>query len=92
MPDHSAAVAKSATNNGSAVDTVTLTTDFTQVEVLNRSTSATLWVRTDGTDPTVAGDDCYAVPPGTARRIESPGADAVRLLGSASCPFTVTGI
>lgn len=43
-------------------------TDVNQVAVLNRDDTETLFVRTDGTDPVVEGDDSYSVPPG-ARRV-----------------------
>lgn len=94
MTAHSAAVAVHATNNGSAVDVVTLDENYGVVDVLNRSTTATLWVRpdSDGVDPTVGGDDCYVVPPGGAALIGVPeGTTVIRLLGDASCAYSVTG-
>jgi len=38
---------------------------FWNLVVVNRSTDQEIWVRTDGENPTVAGDDCFPVLPGT---------------------------
>lgn len=91
MANLTAIIAKSPTNDGAAVDTITFSTNIGQVTVLNRSTTATLWVRTDGTAPTVAGDDCLAVPPGAVLVADmlSNNPDVVKVLADASCPYTV---
>lgn len=50
----------SGTTVGGAVTTVTFTNWYHNIEVLNRSTGD-MWVRFDGIDPTIAGDECFFV-------------------------------
>lgn len=92
MANLTANIAKSATNDGVTVDTITFTPTTDGVTVLNRSTSATLWVRVNSAaDPTVAGDDCYGVPPGAVLTVDmsTNNSAVVKVLGDASCPYTV---
>lgn len=72
--------------------------------VANRSTQSSpveLWVRTDGTAPTVAGDNCYIVLPATRRTFPNltarpepalpyPGSPTVvQVISSSICPFEI---
>lgn len=50
----------SGTTVGAAVTTVTFANWYHNIEVVNRS-SVDMWVRVDGVDPTVAGDECFFV-------------------------------
>lgn len=75
----------------SAVDVVTLSADYAQVEVLNRG-SIEIYARADGGVPVVAGDDSHVIPAGTALKLSTPGpTTVVQLIASATCPYSVTG-
>lgn len=50
----------SGTTVGGTVSTVTFTNWYHNIEVSNRSTGD-MWVRFDGVDPTIAGDECFFV-------------------------------
>lgn len=50
----------SGTTVGNAVTTVTFANWYHNIEVINRSTGD-MWVRFDGVDPTIAGDECFFV-------------------------------
>lgn len=53
--------AQSGTLTANTVTTIKFPQYFAVVHVVNRSTDQTIWTRSDGIDPTVAGDDCYPV-------------------------------
>lgn len=94
MTAYSAIHAKSATTGGATVDVVTLSPDYVVVEIVNRSASTDLWVRTDHVDPTVAGDECYPIQPGGfSRLLHAPGVTntEVRLISTGACAYTVAG-
>lgn len=55
--------AQSGTLVASTVTTVKFPQYFWNLVVVNRSSNQEIWVRTDGEDPTVAGDDCFPVLP-----------------------------
>lgn len=63
------------------------------VEVVNRSQTGEIWVRVDGEDATVAGEDCYLVL--GSRRLAVPvavtlyQAAAVSLIASDALDYTV---
>lgn len=86
--------ARSGTLTASTVATVAITDAWPDgITVVNRSQTGTIWVRLDGTDPTVAGDDCYPVLgarhfPATTVRKE---AVTVKLISSAALDYTVEG-
>lgn len=61
----------SGTTVGGAVTTVTFTNWYHNVSVYNRS-SGDMWVRFDGVDPTVAGDECFFVPAQTSLDTVNP--------------------
>ena len=92
--------AQSGTLSANAVTTVKFPQYFAVVHVVNRSTNQTIWTRSDGTDPTVAGDDCYPVlaqqdisftngllSQEPVVRIQS--GTQINLICSASCDYTV---
>lgn len=85
---------KSGTLTGGAVTTVSITHHNNAVEVVNRTQTGAIWVRVDGTNPTVAGDDCYVVL--GARRIPVPGPDItaadVRLISADALDYTVEAV
>lgn len=53
--------AQSGTLVANEVTTVKFPQYFATVHVVNRSADKTIWTRSDGIDPTIAGDDCYPV-------------------------------
>ena len=55
--------AASGTLVSGTVTTVKFPQYFWNLIVVNRSTDQEIWVRTDGEDPTVGGDDCFPVLP-----------------------------
>lgn len=55
--------AVSGTLVSGVVTTVKFPQYFWNLVVVNRSTNQEIWVRSDGEDPTVAGDDCFPVLP-----------------------------
>lgn len=77
---------------------------FATITIVNRSTTAsdTVWVRTDGNQPTVAGDDCYPVLAGQSQSFPNgvltqepitrviSGTSAI-LISNTACPVTVYG-
>lgn len=93
----------SGTLVASTVDTVTFTAYYAGVSITNRDASAEIFVRADGVNPTVEGDDCYIVPPGKTVTVynglpvadQSTGVNAgtnVRLISSGTPKFTVAGV
>ncbi len=95
MASYSVARAKSTTLSANTVDTITVTGAFASpggIEVINRSQTGTIWVRLDGTAPTVGGDNCHPVL-GT-RFFENPWAvystnAVVKLISDAALAYTV---
>jgi hypothetical protein len=51
----------SGTTTGGTVSTITFTTWYKSIEIINRSTND-MWARVDSVDPTIAGDECFFVP------------------------------
>lgn len=85
--------AKSATLVANTVDTVTFATNYGSAEVTNRATTgAGIWFRTDGTAPTVAGDDAYWVGAGQSLTVDLGSADSVKLISATADAYTVTGV
>lgn len=82
------------TLTANTVDVVTLTGGAqANVEVLNRSATADIYFRTDGTVPTVGGTDCDIVPAGGAVKLSVPVATAtvIKLISSAAAAYSTTG-
>lgn len=61
----------SGTTTGNAVTTVTFPLRYDGIEVVNRST-ADMWARFDGVNPTIAGDDCFYIPPQSYLDVNNP--------------------
>jgi hypothetical protein len=75
---------------------------FATITVINRSSTGTLWVRTDGQTPAVAGDDNYPVLPLQAQSFpngiltQEPitrtiSGTSVSIISDTACPLTVYG-
>lgn len=64
------------------------------VEVLNRGTTDPIYFRTDGTNPTVGGDDTYVVPPsgGVEVPVRSVNTVEVRMISAGAVAYSVGGI
>jgi len=100
MAAHSELRSKTATLDGTTVDTVTLTQPWDRLEVTNQSSTVALYCTFDGSAPTSAGDDCTYVGPNQsvvvpAVQLESSlGAGnwhRVSVIGNANI-FTVEGL
>jgi hypothetical protein len=94
MAEHTAERSAHGTLVAATVDTVTLGADWAHVEVTNLDTTSPIYVRVDGTAPTVAGEETFVVPAGGYRILEVPTAtDTVVELISAGTPdYAVTGL
>lgn len=95
MASYTVAKAKHATLVASTVDSVTLSLDFGSVEILNRSTTDTIYATVDGSTPVVAADDTIFVGPGqsvvTTMPTTGAGTDVVKLISSGTPSYSVTG-
>lgn len=84
----------SGTTVSNVVSTITFSTWYPYVEITN-SGAVDLWVRTDGTAPTVSGDDCTYVPFQTWKSdILNRGTGSntvVKIISSGVTTFTVEG-
>ena len=65
------------------VDTVTLTAWTRYVLVVNKSASDLIYVTTDGTAPTVGGDNTFCVTPGQSKLLFNEGVEPEPALGLA---------
>lgn len=86
--------AKSGTLTPATVATVTITDGYPDgVWVANRSQSGQIWVRFDGVNPTVAGDDCCLVMGFRLFPVTTVGKETivVKLISSAALDYTVEG-
>lgn len=74
------------------VDAVSFERDPDQVEVLTDG-AAVLYVTTNGTTPTIGGQDCWIIPAvACARVIPHNGNQAVRLLSAGTPKYSVTAV
>ena len=92
-----APTAKSGTLTISTVASVAVSVDAfgpgNQVGVLNRSSTGVIWVRTDGVDPTVAGDNCFPVLSYRAFNVPAGGTEVtIKLISDAALAYTVEGV
>jgi hypothetical protein len=85
--------AKHATLGVATVDTVTFpvfgTLPFNQLYLTNRDPTTPIFFTTDGTTPTVNGDDCYCAMPGATLALAFVGGGAVKLIAAAASAYTV---
>jgi hypothetical protein len=98
MANYQAARAVHKTLAAAAQDVVTLSATTSVVEVINRSTTDTIF-GTAGTipassvpDATVAGDDTFAVPPGGVRTIAVAQQDedlVVKLIAASATAYSI---
>ena len=81
---------------------VTFPKYYANVTVVNRNSTGTVWVRTDGANPTVAGDDCFPVLPMSSQTFPNGNLQQepitrvisgtyVALFSDTACPVTVYG-
>jgi hypothetical protein len=82
--------------------TVTFPQYFATITVVNRHTTATLWIRTDGQTPVIGADDNYPVLPSQAQSFpngiltQEPitrviSGTQVQIISDTACPITVYG-
>jgi hypothetical protein len=92
MASYSVTTAKHATLAANTVDTVTLSnTVYTLatavlVEVSNWHSSALIYFSTDGSTPTVAGNDTYVIGPGGSLTVAGY---VVNLISASAAPYSV---
>lgn len=89
-----ATIIKSGTTTANTVATVTFATYYPKVEVVNRG-STELWLRTDGVNPTIGGDDCEVIPAASFKDTiinYTVTNTEVRLISSSAVAYTVEGI
>jgi hypothetical protein len=86
------------TLTANTVDTVTLNSGYSAIEVFNRDASGVIYARNDGTDPVVGAAECYIIPAGQALNIPSPGSswptlatEGIKLISTVACAYSVTG-
>jgi hypothetical protein len=93
MATFSVSRSKHATLGAATVDTVTLTKAYPFVEVVNRDATAAnvIYFTTDGSAPTVAGDNTIVVIPGQ-RVTVAPETLVVKVIGAAASPYSVHGV
>lgn len=95
MAAYEALSSKHAVLSPGVADTVTLTVDWPQVEVLNRNGAAEIYFTVDGAVPTVGGDNTYVVPSAVASQVvgsPASGRTVVRLISSGAASYTVSGV
>ncbi len=81
----------SGTLTNNVVTRLNVNTSSDGVEIVNRSQNGELWVRLDGTDPTIAGDNCFIVLGARLFPTVNGNVD-VRLIASTPIKYTVEGI
>lgn len=90
---------QSGTTTGGAVTTVTLLYR-SSIEIINRG-AVDMWVRADGVDPTIAGDECFYVAPQSFISVTNPNSppspptgitsnSEIRMLTASNCAYTVS--
>lgn len=89
----------SGTTTGGAVSQIVFTTWRSSIEVVNRGT-VDMWARFDGVNPTVAGDECFYIPPRSFINVGNPKLPPdvegrstncdIRLLTATACAYTVS--
>lgn len=85
------AIAKSGTLTANTVKTETVSTDYQGIVVVNRDQTGEIWVRIDGTDPTVGGADCFVVLGARQFATEGSGSITVKMISTSAIRYTVEG-
>lgn len=88
-----AVLIQSGTTTANTVSTVTFSTYYPHVEIVNRGASE-LWFRVDGTDPTIAGDECDVIPAYSYKDTinnKNLSNTVISLLSTSAVSFTVLG-
>ena len=92
MASYSVARSKHATLAAATVDSVTLTANYSSVEVMNRGTAGDVYFTVDGSTPVSGADDTFVVVPGGSLAVaSSSSSDVVKLISSGTPAYTVTG-
>lgn len=95
MASYTVTRSKHATLVASTVDTVTLSLDYSQVEIVNRGT-VDIWATVDGTTPVAGADDTIFVGAGQFLVLTLPttgaGTDVVKLISTGTPSYSVTGV
>ena len=81
MASGSAHLAYHSTLTANTVETVTLEAWSRYLLIVNLSATHPIYVTTDGTVPTVEGDDTYCVPPSTSKQLFNEGVEPEPALG-----------
>jgi hypothetical protein len=91
---YSGAQTQHQTLTASTVDTVTLDGNYDQAEVVNRATSGDIYWTVNGSTPTAGGAGTFITRAGEALKVRAPegGQTVVKLISTAACPYSVTGI
>lgn len=96
MASYTVARSKHATLVAATVDSVTLSLDYSQVEIVNRSTTGDIYATVDGTTPVSAADDTIYIGPGQALVLALPttgaGTDVIKLISAGTPSYSVTGV
>lgn len=86
--------AQHLTTVANTVATVVLASDYQTIDVVNISAGAAIYVRTDGVDPTIKGDECDVVVAalGAFITVEAPGQTTeIRVITAAGTDVAVVG-
>lgn len=79
------------TLTGTTADTVNLNDQWTEIEVINRSGSAPLYVRADGTTSVAEADNTDVVMPGEAVLVNRIPAAGISVVGNGNA-YSVIGV
>lgn len=83
---------QSGTLTINTVTPITITDAYPAVLITNRTGSGTIWVRLDGTNPTVAGTDCLPVQGSRSFAIDGNSRPTtIKLIANAALDYTVEG-
>lgn len=97
MASYTVARSKHATLVAATVDSVTLSRDYAEVEIVNRGAAGDIYATVDGTTPAPAADNTIYIGPGQAlvfalpRRADNTSS-AVKLVSAGTPSYSVTGV
>lgn len=89
-----AVIIQSGNTTANVVTTITFDTYYPKIEIINRG-DTDLWIRADGTNPTVAGDECDIIPAHSYKDNIVNKNDAntiIKIISSAAIGYTVEGV